>query len=134
MNEDPIAEEGSGKRIWIGGVSTILILMFLAWLFTSIPDENSAPPKSSTDSALTFGQTVTIRRPSVCAPTKEGLDAVIRWAGVNRAEFLREIGRTGAVLLGDGDQALMLDPGILRHQIRLSNGEDCWVYREALEP
>ena len=27
-----------------------------------------------------------------------------------------------------------LEPGILRHQIRLSNGEDCWIYREALEP
>ena len=75
-----------------------------------------------------------IRRACFCAPSKGDVDDVSRWAGVNRAEFLREVGRTGSALLGDGDQALMLEPGILRHQIRLSNGEDCWIYREALEP
>lgn len=80
------------------------------------------------------GTSVTLKRDAMCLPTEETLDEAVKWASRgDSAEMMRVIRKSGGSVLENGRAVKVLEPGILRTQVRpLPNGRECWLVPEAL--
>jgi hypothetical protein len=104
------------------------MVAFRLWWYSEPPGLTAARERDR----VRMGSQRSVSGSFVCSPTTEALDAVYRWSGVSEDQFFREIGKTGSVVIGKGDRVTVVDPGIIRTQIRLESGEDCWVMAEAV--
>jgi hypothetical protein len=79
-----------------------------------------------------LGELVTLSAATICMPTKEGLDEIVKWAvAKDTKEMARTMLRDGGSLINAGETVKVLDPGILHTKIRASTGE-CWATPETI--
>lgn len=94
--------------------------------FVSVPSETKRPTPAK------LGELVTLSVTTICMPTKEGLDEIVKWAvRKDTEEMARTMLRDGGSLINSGETVKVLDPGILHTKIRASTGE-CWATPETI--
>jgi hypothetical protein len=84
------------------------------------------------NSTVMPGEVVANKAPTVCMDTPEGFNEAIRWS--NRGDFkevLRTIRTHGGQLLAAGARMKILDTGILKTRVRITETDrECYVAAE----
>jgi hypothetical protein len=90
------------------------------------------PEQSKPFSSLAPGQVINAKYAAPCAPTKEGMDVIVKWmARGEQEEAALAMIQHRAVVIQEGQLVRVIDPGIIRTEIRPSGSlVTCFVPRE----